>query len=148
MVKKIVGWFLKWVVPPAVALVVLGGIGSEVVPAWQARSGAGTPGTFTAVHESCGRRACTWYGDFAPSDGSPVRTDVILYDSPDGLARGGTAAARDTGARGVFATAGGGFWLAATAFAAAGVAAAVLWLVLLVRAIRRRRGTPRPARPH
>ncbi|MFC4148948.1 hypothetical protein ACFO0M_22060 [Micromonospora mangrovi] len=145
MVKKIVKWVLKWVVPPVVVLVVLGGIGSEVGPAWQARSGAGAPGTFTAVHESCGRRACTWYGDFAPADGSAVRRDVILYDSPDGLVSGGTAAARDTGARGVFADAGGKFWLAATIFAAVGVAVGLLWLVWLVRAILRRRGMP-PAR--
>ncbi|WP_176730551.1 hypothetical protein [Micromonospora mirobrigensis] len=132
---------------PVVALVALGGVGSEVGPAWQAKSGGGTPGTFTAGYETCGRRACTWYGDFAPGDGSPVRRDVILYDAPDELVRGGSAPARDTGARsGVFGASGGGFWVAATLFAAVGVAAALAWLVLLARAVRRRRALSGPGR--
>lgn len=139
MFEKISSWRMKfflWVGLPVIAVVGLAISSQDVVPAWRAKSGAGTAGVFTAVREECGRRSCSWHGDFVPADGGAARKDVILYDDPDGLSTGGSAPARDTGARnGVFATAGGSTWLLVTAFTLAGALAGIGWVVLIVRTI-------------
>lgn len=140
---KVSNWRTKvftWVGLPVVAVagLIFGSV--DVVPAWKAKSGDGVVGTFTATREDCGRRSCSFYGTWTADDGSRTRTDVILYDEPDSLRVGGDTAALDSGARkGVFAKAGGSTYLLVTAFTVAGVAAAVAWIVLLVRAVRRRR---------
>jgi tetrahydromethanopterin S-methyltransferase subunit B len=65
---------------------------------------------------------------------------VILYDEPDGLAKGNAVPARDTGARnGVFSSEGGLTWLLMTGFVLGAVIAAVAWIVIIVRALTRRR---------
>lgn len=136
--------FFVWIGLPVIALIGLVVGMSDLVPAWQAKVGNGTEGTFTAVREDCNRRSCTWYGDFVTADGGARRTDVILYDEPDGIAVGQQVAARDTGARnGVFSTEGGYTYLIITGFVAGGLAAAVGWVLILVRTIRRRL-RPRP----
>jgi hypothetical protein len=141
--EKINGWRTKvfvWIGLPAIAVAALFFGAFDLGPAWQAKAGDGTPGTFTVVREDCGRRNCTWYGDFAATEGGGQRTDVILYDDPDGLAVGDAVPVRDTGARnGVFAAAGGSTWLLMTGFVLAGVIAAVAWVVIVVRTVRRRR---------
>lgn len=146
--NKIRGWrskILIWIGLPVIAVMGLTFGSFDLVPAWQAKAGNGTPGTFTAVREECSRRNCTWHGDFAPDGGGNARTDVILYDEPDALSKGQTVPARDTGARnGVFSTTGGSTWLLVTGFVLGGAIAAVAWVVLLVRAISRRRATDRP----
>ncbi|MEU5788186.1 hypothetical protein ABZ754_10690 [Micromonospora purpureochromogenes] len=140
---KINGWRTKvfvWIGLPVIAAIGLMMGATDLVPAWQAKGGSGTAGTFTAVNEECSRRNCEWHGDFVATDGGARRTDVILYDAPDGLAKGGTAEARDTGARkGVFSTTGGSMYLLATGLTLAGVVAAVAWVVIVVRTVRRRR---------
>jgi hypothetical protein len=139
---KINGWRTKvfvWIGLPVIALIGLLMGASDLGPAWQAKAGSGTPGTFTADHEECGRRSCTWHGDFVATEGGG-RTDVILYDTPDGVTVGSAVPARDTGARkGVFSTAGGSTWLLVTGLTVAGVIAAVAWVVIVFRWVRRRR---------
>ncbi|MBM0225629.1 MULTISPECIES: hypothetical protein [Micromonospora] len=140
---RINDWRLKfflWIGLPVIAVMGLAFAAPDLVPAWQAKSGGGVPGTFTAVSEQCGRRNCSWYGDFVADEGGAARKQVLLYDAPDGLARGGTAPARDTGAgKGVFAAAGGSTWLLVTGFTVAAALAAVGWVVLVVTTVRRRR---------
>ncbi|NES13347.1 MULTISPECIES: hypothetical protein [Micromonospora] len=143
MFEKISSWRMKfflWVGLPVIAVLGVAFAAPDVAPAWRAKSGAGTPGTFTAVREECGKRSCTWHGDFVPTDGGAARRDVILFDDPAGLTTGGTAAARDTGAgKGVFATTGGNTWLLVTGFTVGGALAAVAWVVLIVRTVLGRR---------
>ncbi|MEU2613058.1 hypothetical protein ABZ570_15980 [Micromonospora sp. NPDC007271] len=145
------GWRTKvfvWIGLPVIAAIGLMLGVTDLAPAWQAKNGGGTPGTFTAVHEDCGRRNCEWRGTFEATEGGTPRTDVILYDAPDGLAPGATAPARDTGARaGVFSTTGGSTYLLVTGLTLAGVAALVAWVVIIVRAIRRRREAAQPTPP-
>lgn len=145
---KIRGWRTRifvWLGLPVIAVLGLTFGAFDLVPAWQANAGNGTPGTFTAVREQCSRRNCNWYGDFAADQGGARRTDVILYDEPDALRVGDAVPARDTGARnGVFSTKGGSTWLLVTVFVLAGVIAAATWVVLLVRWLTRRRAV-RPA---
>jgi hypothetical protein len=149
--EKINGWRTKvfvWIGLPVIAVAALFFGAFDLVPAWQAKAGDGTPGTFTVVHEECGRRNCTWYGDFAATEGGGQRTDVILYDDPDGLAVGDAVPVRDTGARnGVFAAAGGSTWLLMTGFVLVGVIAAVAWVVIVVRTVRRRRSPQQRWKP-
>ncbi|MEV0806401.1 hypothetical protein [Micromonospora sp. NPDC050200] len=148
---KINGWRTKifvWIGLPVIAAIGLMLGATDLVPAWQAKGGSGTPGTFTAVDEECSRRNCEWHGDFVAADGGARRTDVILYDAPDGLSQGGTAPARDTDARkGVFSTTGGSTWLLLTGLTVAGLVAAVAWVVIVVRLIRRRRQADETSAP-
>lgn len=69
------GWLgrkvLLWAGLPFLALLGLALGVPDVTPAWQAKSGGGTAGTFTALHEKCSRY-CVWYGDFVP-DGAGRR---------------------------------------------------------------------------
>ncbi|MEU0546823.1 hypothetical protein [Micromonospora sp. NPDC005979] len=140
--NKINDWRAKLFV--WIGLPVIAGIGlllgaGDLGPAWQAKGGGGTTGTFTAVSEECSRRSCTWHGDFVADDGAK-RADVILYDAPDTLSTGETAPALDSGARkGVFAAAGGSTWLLVTALTLAGLVAAVAWVLFLTHTVRRRR---------
>jgi hypothetical protein len=147
--EKINGWRTKvfvWIGLPVIAAIGLMLGATDLAPTWEAKNGGGTPGTFTAVDEECSRRNCEWHGDFVATEGGARRADVILYDAPDGLTRGGTAEARDTGARkGVFATAGGSTWLLVTGFVLAGALAAVAWVVIVLRWVSRRRA-PGPMR--
>ncbi|MFG1675031.1 hypothetical protein [Micromonospora sp. NPDC049282] len=141
--NKIDGWRTKvfvWFGLPVIAAIGLMMGATDLAPTWEAKNGGGTPGTFTAVHEDCGRRNCEWRGTFAADQGGGRRADVILYDAPDGLAVGGTAPARDTGARaGVFSTTGGSTYLLVTGLTVAGVAALAAWVVIIIRKIRGRR---------
>src|SRR5688572_13023874 len=104
-------WRMKiftWIGLPVIAVVGLGFGVQDVVPAWDAKNGDGKTGTFTAKREDCGRRSCSFYGDWVAADGTKGRPDVILYDEPDGMVKGDTIEALDTGARtGVFAKGGG-----------------------------------------
>ncbi|RLK12606.1 hypothetical protein DER29_5888 [Micromonospora sp. M71_S20] len=148
MADGVGGWgmrFLLWLGLPLLALLGLGLGVPDVAAAWRAKSGGGTAGTFTALHEECSRN-CVWHGDFVPDGGGTPRHDVIVYDGPDRLTPGATVAARDTGARrGVFAARGGDTWLIFSGLAVAGVLAPIGWVVLLVRAAtNRRRIAPGP----
>ncbi|MBF9129737.1 hypothetical protein I0C86_12320 [Plantactinospora sp. S1510] len=141
ILSKISQWRAKVFV--WVGLPILVGIGvltaRDLVPAWQARSGGGTAGVFTAVQEDCSGRDCSWHGDFVSEDGTR-RASVILYDAPEGLGEGDTTAARDTGARkGVFSEAGGSTWLLVTGLTLAGGVAAGVWVTIVLRTVRRRR---------
>jgi hypothetical protein len=132
-----------WIGLPVIAVLGLVFGSVDVIPAWQARGGSGTAGTFTATREDCGRRSCSFYGTWVAADGSRTRKDVILYDEPDSLRVGGRTEAIDSGARkGVFATAGGFTYLLVTAFTLAGLAAAVGWILFLVGTVRRRKAVP------
>ncbi|WP_200208871.1 hypothetical protein [Micromonospora coerulea] len=149
--EKINGWRTKvfvWIGLPVIAAIGLMLGATDLAPTWEAKNGGGTPGTFTAVDEECSRRNCEWHGDFVATEGGARRADVILYDAPDGLTRGGTAEARDTGARkGVFSTTGGSTWLLLTGLTVAGLAAAVAWVVIIVRTVRRRRTADETSAP-
>lgn len=134
-----------WFGLPVIAVVGLGLSVQDVGPAWSAKNGGGTAGTFTVLREDCGRRNCTWHGDWVAADGSSRREDVILYDEPDGIKVGEEVEALDSGARkGVFSKAGGGTYLLVTGLALAGVAAAVALVVIIARRVARR-GKPEPA---
>jgi hypothetical protein len=130
--------FFLWIGLPIIAGI---GIvaGMDVGSSWRAKAGEGTPGTFTAVKEDCGR-SCSFYGNWKADDGTTRRTDVILYDEPDSLRVGGTTPALDSGARnGVYATgSGSSTYLLTTGLMLAGIAAAIGWIVFLVRTFRRR----------
>jgi hypothetical protein len=143
ILSKISDWRMKfflWVGLPIIAAMGFLFGAFDVVPAWQAHGGSGTAGIFTADREECGRRSCSFYGSWAATDGSATRDDVILYDEPDSLSRGGTTEAIDSGARkGVFATAGGSTYLLVTAFVVGGLAALVGWVFVIRNAVRRRR---------
>ena len=145
--SKIQNWRMRiflWIALPAIAVAGLLFGAQDVVPAWQAKAGSGTTGTFIAEREDCGRRSCSFYGTFTASDGA-TRTDVILYDAPASLRVGGTTEAVDSGARkGVFATAGGLTYLLVTGFTLAGAAAAIGFLVVVLRTFRRRKTTTSP----
>ncbi|NUT33322.1 MAG: hypothetical protein HOV79_09625 [Hamadaea sp.] len=126
--------FFRLLILPVLAIGALFVGGRDIGPVWEAKTGGGTPGIYTAVREECSRRSCSFYGDWAAADGSSTRTDVILYDEPDSLTVGGTTEAVDSGSpNGVFATAGGITYLLVTAFFATGVIALILWIVFLVR---------------
>ncbi|WP_033222860.1 hypothetical protein [Kitasatospora phosalacinea] len=127
-------WLFLWIGLPFFALVGLAKAAPDLVPAWKAHGGSGVTGTYTALRESCGRRSCSYYGDWKAADGSSSRTDVLLYDDPDSLRVGGTVEALDSGSSdGVFATGGGYTYLIVTGFALGGLAAAVAWPVFLWR---------------
>lgn len=139
--RKIEGWQTRvfvWVGLPLIAVMGLAFGSADVLPAWKAKNGSGVVGTFTAVREDCGRRTCSFYGDWVSADGTSTRTGVILYDEPGSLRAGGTTEAIDSGARkGVFATGGGITYLLVTGLTLAGVIAGVVWVVLVFRRIRR-----------
>jgi hypothetical protein len=143
---KLGDWRLKfflWVGLPVIAAIGLLFGTADLAPAWQAKSGTGVAGTFTADREDCGRRSCSFYGTWVSADGNKTRTDVILYDEPGSLRVGGKTEALDSGARnGVFATGGGSTYLLVTGFTVAGVAAAVGWVIFLLRTFRRRKAEP------
>ncbi|HEX5540671.1 MAG TPA: hypothetical protein VFX60_03775 [Micromonospora sp.] len=150
ILDKISDWRAKvfiWIGLPVIAAAGFMFGAFDLVPAWQAKAGNGTSGTFTAVHEECSRRSCNWYGDFAAAEGGG-RVNVILYDEPSGLRAGDTVPARDTGARkGVFSTEGGFTWLLVTGFVVAGAIAAAVWVTIVVRWVSRRRATATTASP-
>ncbi|MEU9045196.1 MULTISPECIES: hypothetical protein [unclassified Kitasatospora] len=123
-----------WIGLPFIAFVGIAKAAPDLVPAWKAQSGSGVIGTFTAVRESCSHGSCDFYGGWKAADGASTRTDVLLYDGPDSMRIGGTAAALDSGAPGgVFSTGGGSSYLLVTAFAVGGLAAAIAWPVFLWR---------------
>jgi hypothetical protein len=128
-----------WIGLPALAAIGLILGTGDLVPAWQAKGGNGTPGTFTAVREDCGRRSCSWHGDWVATDGSKTRKDVILYDEPDGMKVGSTAEALDSGARnGVFATTGGSTYLLVSGLTLVGLLSAIGFIFFIVKKIRGR----------
>ncbi|MBQ0894765.1 hypothetical protein KBX37_16935 [Micromonospora sp. U56] len=127
---------------PIFAVVGLFNVG-DLVPAWRAKSGNGTVGVFTAEREQCRKRVCNFYGSWKASDGSATRSDVILYDDPDGLRLDGTVEAIDSGhSKGVFASAGGSTYLTITGMTVAGAAAVVGWVYVVIRTVRARRRRP------
>ncbi|MEU7822608.1 hypothetical protein [Catellatospora sp. NPDC049133] len=135
--------FFVWIGLPVIAAIGLLYGTQDLVPAWQAHSGGGTPGLFTAMREDCGKYSCSFYGEWETADGR-TRKDVILYDEPDSMRVGKTVDALDTGARkGVFATAGGSTYLLIMGFTLAGIAAAIGWVFVVVRALRRRQAKAR-----
>jgi hypothetical protein len=146
--SKISDWrmrFFLWIGLPIIAAMGIMFGAFDLVPAWQAHGGGGTPGTFTAEREECGRRSCSLHGSWAAADGSARRDDVVLFDEPDSLRTGQTTEAVDTGARaGVFATAGGSTYLLVSGFVLAGLAALVGWAIVIRNAVRHRRRSAVP----
>lgn len=128
-------WRVKlfvYVLVPILGLVGLVSAGSDLGPAWDAKSGKGTAGSFTAVRVQCSRRHCTTYGDFTPTSGGSKRTDVILYDDHDHLGPGERTPALDSGAdNGVYSTAGGYSWLVDTLVLVGSALALVVWAAVL-----------------
>lgn len=131
-----------WVLVTATMLLCLCGGGSGLAPAWRARFGDGTPGTFTATRLEC-RKACFVYGDFAADDGGVRKTDVMLLDGPRKMSPGSTERALDTGERvAVYSTSGGPSLVWALAFTAGGVVLAAFMVYVGVGEVRRRRRRP------
>ena len=141
-------WRMKiftWVALPAIAFLGLFFGVQDIGPAWDAKNGNGVEGTFTAQREDCGRRSCSFNGDWASSDGTKTRTDVILYDEPDSMEIGDSTDALDTGGRaGVFTKGGSMTFYLTAAFVLAGIAAAIGFIFVLIRALTRKR-EPAPA---
>jgi len=130
-----------WIGLPVIAVIGLGFSVQDVIPAWDAKNGKGTVGTFTAKREDCGRRSCSWYGDWVSSDGTKTLPDVIIYDEPDSMAVGDSVEALDTGARaGVFTKGGGsGTFYLTLGLTLAGLAAAIGFIFVLIRLFTRKR---------
>jgi hypothetical protein len=83
----------------------------SIGPAWSAKFGEGTPGTFTATSVEC-NRSCTWTGEFFADDRSVYRTSVSLGEGGDVHRVGQQVPAVDTGDRKrVFPPGGGWDWL-------------------------------------
>lgn len=145
ILSKIENWRMKfflWVGLPVLAAIGFTFGAFDLAPAWQAHSGGGTVGTFTAEREECSRRSCSFHGSWTATAGNDRRTDVILYDEPDTLDTGETVEATNTGARkGVFATAGGSTYLLMTGLVTVGLAAFVGWIFVIRNALRERRST-------
>lgn len=134
-----------WIGLPVIAVVGLGFSAQDIVPSWDAKNGDGKAGTFTAKREDCGRRSCSFYGDWVAGDGSKTRADVILYDEPDSMNVGDTTEALDTGARnGVYTVGGSGTFYLTLGLALAGLAAAIGFIVVIIRRLTRKR-EPQPA---
>jgi hypothetical protein len=127
---------LLWVGLPVMAYVgVLAAI--NLGPAVRAAQGQGTPGIFTGVREQCGRGSCTLFGDWVASDGRRTRVNVRLHGGPDSLGVGDSAPAFDTGdSDGVFANERDRRYVVLIAgMTLLGAAAAVGWIVFLVRTL-------------
>jgi hypothetical protein len=132
--------FFLWAGLPLIAAMGLMFGSFDLVPAWQAHSGGGVAGTFTAQREDCGGHSCDFFGSWTSADGSRSLEDIGIYDEPDSFSTGQSIQAVDTGARhGVFATTGGSTYLLISAFVLAGVAALVGWISVIRNAFRRRR---------
>lgn len=140
-------WRMKiftWIGLPLIAVAGLVFGAQDVVPSWDAKNGKGTEGTFTAAREDCGRRSCSFYGDWVSSDGVKKRSDVILYDEPDSMAIGDSTEALDTGARnGVYTKGGGATFYFTLGLTLAGLAAAIGFIFVVIRQFTRRR-EPQP----
>jgi hypothetical protein len=137
--------FFLWIGLPVIAALGLGFGAQDVIPSWDAMNGKGTAGTFTAKREDCGRRSCSFYGDWVSSDGAKTRPDVILYDEPDSMRVGDSTDALDSGARsGVYTKGGSSTFYLTLAFTLAGVAAAIGFIFVLLRRFTRKR-EPAPA---
>jgi hypothetical protein len=113
-------------------------------PAWSAKTGHGTPGTFTIDRCDRGKQGCSWTGTFVSDDGWTVLTDVGLADGHRETHVGQRIRAVDTGGDTVVYPAGGGSdWLDDTVAIAASICTLVVWtVVMLTRILRRRRKTP------
>jgi hypothetical protein len=118
------------------ALVFLSGVAVvlwlQVVPAWAAAHGQGTYGQWTATRQGSSGRKRSWFGDFAPDDGGPVRRDVVLSGSTDDVAIGKVIPAIDGGdRRSAFAVTDTTAWVMPGIAAGiyTGIAGAVVWFV-------------------
>jgi hypothetical protein len=80
----------------------------DVVPAYRARFGGGTPGVFTATERDC-HRACTSSGTWVSDDGTRRRDDVVLGTGAGSPHPGESVRAVDSGDRVVVYPAGGGW---------------------------------------
>ncbi len=136
-------WAFRWVIVPAVAilLIIVGAMG--IGPAAAAALGHGTRGYFVPEQLRCGS-GCSWLGDFMLPGGRITRYDVSL-DNPHGpLSLDQPVPALDTGAQGtVFPPNGGRLWILFLIELVAGTAIAGLWTWrVLVRRLWRRRRVP------
>lgn len=130
-------------VKASLILLVIGGFLTvsllDIGPAWSAKLGLGTHGTFTA--EKCWRTktGCFWTGTFVSDNGQILRADVG-FDSKIANV-GQQIPARDTGDRvDVYPMGGGWDWLWTTILLVVSLAALALWiLVWLVWPIKERR---------
>jgi hypothetical protein len=148
ILSKIAEWRFKiflWVGLPAITFAAFAFAAPNVGPAWRAHNGDGISGTFTAVGSECGRRSCTLRGTWTATDGSATRPDVALLGGPDSLPVDGTVEAVDAGADdGVFVLP-TNHHLIYIGLVLAGVLAAVGWIFVIIRAVKRRAARPERA---
>lgn len=114
----------------------------DIGPAWSARLGNGTHGTFVAVRcERTAKAGCFWKGVFISDDGRIRRKDVGLASGGNVTHVGQQTQAMDTGDRAnVFPVGGGWDWLIVTVFLVLSIAIIAIWtLVVPVQALLRRR---------
>lgn len=145
-VSKRLGSGIKIVSVPLFAAYFLAFSAWDIGPAWSAKLGNGTPGTFTAERCEHGKSGCFWKGRFVSDTGRILRTDVGLASGGKVTHVGQQVGALDTGDRvDVFPVGGGWDWLLTTLFFVASLAALSIWtLIVPIRALRRRRHASRP----
>jgi hypothetical protein len=140
--------FVTWVIPLSM-VVVLAFVIVDIGPAWAARFGHGTHGTFTAQHCQDRRGGCFWSGTFISGDRRDKRTEVGLGGGNNVTHVGQQVPAIDTGDRAIVYPANGGHDWAWTTFGLVfSLAYLVYWATCMPGSVLRRarqfRLRPRP----
>jgi hypothetical protein len=116
----------------------------DIGPAWSAKFGNGTHGTFTADRCDRGKSGCFWKGTFVSDTGRTLRTDVGLASGDNVTHVGQQVEALDTGDRVNVYPAGGGWdWLYTMIFFVLSLTTLCIWtLIASIRVLRRLRAAP------
>jgi hypothetical protein len=150
---------MRWVGVPVLMLLLVTVAVLQMPGAWAAQHGRGQPGTLTITHHACERvkysKVCSWYGDFSTNpdatagpndgtaaDGTPVRNiyDVEWDDDKHRVGERIPALAEPDGE--VYAPHNSHAFDSDVMLAASGGMGLLIWAVLAVRKLRRRRAQP------
>lgn len=128
------------VVPVAILLALAFSL-SVLGPAWAAKPGHGTRGTFTAVECVKQKGECSWSGSFISNTGTDQKADTSLASGASIAYTGQQVPAIDTGsATEVFPVGGGRDWLYSSLATVFLVLCLIFWTMKVpVAAIRKRR---------
>ena len=134
---------------PAFLVIVLAVSVWVMGPAWAAKLGHGTRGTFTAVLCVKQKGQCNWSGSFVSDTGTDQKNNVTLGDGAAITSTGQQIPAIDTGLpTEVFPADGGRDWLYSSIVALISALCLILWAVKVpIAEVRRRRWVPTIGRP-